>query len=98
VNYGYPYLIHELLKQLRIDEVLDKVLKEPAATRVKAMTVGKIIIGSSKLVIYNRLKRESFVCKLLGIDTRIESGQPVQFVGIVKLQSQEIRKEMVPLS
>jgi transposase len=69
VNYGYPYLIHELLKQQRIDEVLDKTLKEPVSTQVKAMIVGKIITGSSKLGIYKWLKRESFVCELLGIDT-----------------------------
>jgi len=69
VNYGYPYLIYELLKQLRIDEVLDKTLTASVATQVKAMIVGKIITGSSKLNIYNWLNRESFVCELLGINT-----------------------------
>jgi transposase len=69
VNYGYPYLIYELLKRLRIDEVLDKTLTASVATQVKAMIVGKIITGSSKLNIYNWLNRESFVCELLGINT-----------------------------
>jgi Transposase len=70
VDYGYLFLIHQLMKQLRIDAVLDKVLPANVATHVKAMILGKIITGGSKLSIYNWLLREPYAGKLLGVETK----------------------------
>ena len=67
-DYGYVYVLLELLQSLRIDEVLDKTLSTEDATLVKAMIIGKIITGGSKLGIFNWLLREKAICELLGID------------------------------
>ena len=47
VDFGYVFLLHHLMKHLRIDEVLDKLLPAQMATHVKAMILGKIITGGS---------------------------------------------------
>ena len=56
-----------MMKQLRIDQVLEKTLSESDATLVKAMLLGKIVTGGSKLCIYNWLRREKGVCNMLGL-------------------------------
>jgi hypothetical protein len=58
------------MKQLRIDEVLEKTLSESDAALVKAMLVGKIVTGGSKLCIYNWLNRENSICRMLGVDMK----------------------------
>jgi transposase len=68
IDYGYVFVILHLLHELRIDEVLEKVLPAEDATLVKAMIIGKIMTAGSKLSIYNWLNRESAICKLLGLD------------------------------
>jgi transposase len=68
VDYGYVYVLLHLLRTLRIDEALEKVLPSEDALFVKAMIIGKIITGGSKLCIYNWLLRERGICSLLGID------------------------------
>jgi transposase len=59
-----------MMQQLRIDQVLEKTLSEQDATLVKAMLIGKIITGGSKLCIFNWLRREPGICKLLGLDMK----------------------------
>jgi transposase len=68
IDYGYVYVLLHLLRELRISEVLEKVLPAEDATLVKAMITGKIITGGSKLSIYNWLLRESAICEHLGLD------------------------------
>ena len=67
-DYGFIFVLLELFHQLRIDETLEKVLPPTEATLVKAMIIGKIITGGSKLCIANWLDREEDVCELLGLD------------------------------
>ena len=69
VDYGYVFLLHHLMKQLRIDELFDKQLPAQVATHAKAMILGKIITGGSKLSIFNWLKRESYSSQLLKIES-----------------------------
>ena len=69
VDYGYIFLLSHLMKLLRIDELLDKQLPAQVATHVKAMILGKIITGGSKLSIFNWLKRESYSSQLLKIES-----------------------------
>ena len=68
IDYGYVFVLLHLLRELRVDEVLEKVLPAEDAKLVKAMIIGKIMTGGSKLCIYNWLLRESAVCELLGLD------------------------------
>ena len=68
IDYGYVYVLIHLMRELRIDETLDKTLSAEDATLVKAMIIGKIVTGGSKLCIYNWLDRERAICKLLGLD------------------------------
>lgn len=67
-DYGYAYVILEIMRQLRIEETLEKVLSPSDATLVKAMIIGKIITNGSKLGIYNWLCREESVCEMLGVN------------------------------
>jgi len=68
MDYGYAFVILHLLRELRIEEALEKVLSAEDATLVKAMITGKIMTAGSKLCIYNWLLRESAICKFLGLD------------------------------
>ena len=70
VDYGYLFLIYQIMKRLRIDSVIDKVLPTKAAVHVKAMILGKIITGGSKLSIYNWLNREPYASRLLEVETK----------------------------
>jgi len=69
IDCGYVHVLLHLLGELRIDEALEKVLPLEEALLIKAMIIGKIITGGSKLCIFNWLKRESAVtAELPGID------------------------------
>jgi transposase len=67
-DHGYVLVLLHMLKQLRIDQVLEKTLSEEDALLVKAMVIGKIITGGSKLCVFNWLCRETAICELLGLD------------------------------
>ena len=69
-DYGYVFVLQSIMKQLRIDQVLEKTLSATDASRVKAMLIGKIVTGGSKLCIYNWLSREKDICELLGEDMK----------------------------
>jgi hypothetical protein len=57
-DFGYVYVIEQLMKRLRINETLEKTLPEPTAKLVKAMITGKLLNEKSELAIFNWLKRE----------------------------------------
>ena len=59
IDYGYVRVLIDMMKKLRIDEVLEKTMPAADAALVKAMLIGKIITGGSKLCIFNWLQRES---------------------------------------
>ena len=69
-DYGYVQTLMEMMQQLRIDQVLEKTLSATDASLIKAMLIGKIVTGGSKLCIYNWLCREKNICKMLGIDMK----------------------------
>jgi transposase len=68
IDYGYVCVLLQILHTLRIDETLEKVLPLSDAMLLKAMIIGKIVTGGSKLCIYNWLVREKGICNLLGLD------------------------------
>jgi transposase len=67
IDYGYLFFVYQIMKQLRIDEVLRKTIPAGHVSLVESMILGKLITGRSKLSIYNWLQRESYVADLLGI-------------------------------
>jgi len=68
IDYGFVYVVLHMLRELRIEEVLEKVMEAEDAKLVKAMIIGKIITAGSKLSIYNWLLRESEISRLLGLE------------------------------
>ena len=55
IDYGHVFVLLYMMQELRIDEVLNKTLSKSDASLVKAMIIGKIITGGSKLCIFNWL-------------------------------------------
>jgi hypothetical protein len=53
IDYGYLLVVLDTMKQLRIDQALEKTLSASDALLVKAMLVGKLITADSKLGIFN---------------------------------------------
>ena len=82
------------MKQLRIDEVFEKTLSEEDAAFVKAMLIGKIITGSSKLCIFNWLSSESGVSKLPCMDVHVRKvDQLYHSLGELWLHQSKIEKK-----
>jgi len=94
IDFGLVFVILQILSQLRIDEILEKILSPPDATLVKAMIIGKIITGGSKLCIYNWLCREKAVCEFLGLDmTGIKVDHLYSALGQLYRHNQQIEKK-----
>ena len=67
IDYGFIFVLLTVMKRLRIDEVLEKVLGEKANI-VKLMIIGKIVTRGSKLCIYNWINRNKEIAKKFNID------------------------------
>ncbi len=67
IDYGFVFVLIAIIKRLRIDEVLEKVLGE-RANLVKLMIIGKIVTRGSKLCIFNWINRNKEIAKKLNID------------------------------
>jgi transposase len=68
VDFGYFFVINSLMKQLKINDILEKALPLEIVSLVKIMIVGMLISTNSKLGILNWLRREKFVGETFGID------------------------------
>jgi transposase len=69
-DFGYIFAIEQIMKRLRINEMLDKTLPEKTAKLVKAMIIGKLVTKGSKLSIFNWLDREKELAKRFEINMR----------------------------
>jgi transposase len=69
-DFGYVFVIEQLMKRLRINETLEKTLPEATAKLVKAMIIGKLVMKGSKLAIFNWLERETELAKGLNLDMK----------------------------
>jgi|GEM_PF-3272954 len=67
IDYGFVFVLITIMKRLRIDEVLEKVLGE-RANPAKLMIIGKIVTRGSKLCIFNWINRNKEIAKKLNID------------------------------
>lgn len=66
-DYGYAFVIIEIMERLRISETLKKTYKGNF-NLVKLMIVGKVLTRGSKLHILNWIKRNKFIADRLSID------------------------------
>ena len=66
-DYGYIFVIEQLMERLRINESLEKILPQANINLVKSMIIGKLVMKGSKLAIFNWLERETEVSKRLGL-------------------------------
>ncbi|MCP4991796.1 MAG: IS1634 family transposase [Colwellia sp.] len=69
-DFGYAYAIIELMKKLRISETIEKTYKDNP-NLIKLLILGKVITRGSKLGIYNWIRRNESIAKLLNIDISV---------------------------
>jgi transposase len=69
-DFGYVYVIEQLMKRLRINETLEKTLPASIVPIVKSMIIGKLAMKGSKLAIYNWLEREGELAKRFGLNMK----------------------------
>jgi transposase len=67
-DFGYVFVIEQLMKRLRINETLEKTLPESTATIVKSMIIGKLVMRGSKLAIFNWLEQEAELAQRFGLN------------------------------
>ena len=67
-DFGYIFVIEQLMNRLRINETLEKTLPESTVKIVKAMIIGKLITKGSKLSIFNWLERERELTQRFELD------------------------------
>ncbi|MDR2571058.1 MAG: hypothetical protein LBD23_12345, partial [Oscillospiraceae bacterium] len=67
-DFGYIFVIEQLMKRLRINETLEKTLPESIVTLIKSMIIGKLVMRGSKLGIFNWLERETELAQRFGLD------------------------------
>ena len=67
-DFGYIYVIEQLMKRLRINETLEKILPKSTVKLVKSMIIGKLITKGSKLSIFNWLEREKELSQRFGLE------------------------------
>jgi len=68
-DFGYIFVIEQLMKRLRINETFEKVLPESTVKIIKSMIMGKLVMKGSKLAIFNWLEREAELAKIFGLDS-----------------------------
>jgi len=67
IDYGFVFVLLTIMKQLRVDEALEKALGE-RANLAKLMIIGKIVTRGSKLCVFNWINRNKEIAKKLNID------------------------------
>jgi len=67
-DFGYVFVIEQLMERLRINETLEKILPESTVKLVKAMIIGKLVMKGSKLAIFNWLEREPELSQRFGLN------------------------------
>jgi len=70
VDFGYFFVINSLMKQLKINDILEKTLPSEVVSLIKIMIAGMLISTNSKLGIFNWLRREKFVAEFYEAETK----------------------------
>jgi transposase len=93
-DFGYIFIIEELLKRLRITETLEKVLPAATVKLVRAMIIGKLVMKGSKLAIFNWLERETELSKRFGLDmNKSKLDDFYVSLGVLSQQKEELDKK-----
>jgi hypothetical protein len=69
MDYARPFFLSRIMNSLHIGDILSRTLPSCNTGIVKAMILGKIITGGSKLSIFNWLKIETETADMSGVDT-----------------------------
>ena len=69
-DFGYIFVIEQLMRRLRINETLEKTLPKETVPLLKAMITGKLSMKGSKLAIFNWLEREPELSARFGLHMR----------------------------
>jgi transposase len=67
-DFGYAFVVMEMMDRLRINEAIEKAYRGKSAL-VKLMIIGKVLTRGSKLHIFNWIKPNKFIAEKLAIDT-----------------------------
>lgn len=67
IDYGQCLVILEIMKRLKIDQVIKNTFREKAELAI-LMIIGKIITRGSKLGIVNWIKREEIIANKIGVN------------------------------
>ena len=59
-DYGYAFVVMEMMDRLRINEAIEKAYRGKS-NLVKLMIIGKVLTRGSKLHIFNWIKRNKFI-------------------------------------
>jgi transposase len=70
VDFGYFFVITHLMKELKINDILEKILPQEIVPIVKIMIVGMLISTNSKLGISNWLQREKYIAKIFDVENK----------------------------
>ena len=69
-DFGYIFVIEQLMRRLRINDTLEKTLPAVTVPLVKAMIIGKLAMKGSKHAIFNWLEREPELASRFGLNMR----------------------------
>ncbi len=93
IDFGLFLLLYHLMDELRIAEVLEKVMPEQSPL-LKAIIVGKIITRGSKLGIFNWLNRNEFISSKLGVDIKSKKVDDLYFaLGYASLKQNKLERK-----
>lgn len=93
IDFGLVFLIIFLLKRLRIRETLKKTVPNISSI-LELIIVGKIATKGSKLAIYNWAKRNTHICKNLGVELEdLKVDDLYQALGAASFAQEKIEKK-----
>ncbi|MCP3925402.1 MAG: IS1634 family transposase [Desulfobacterales bacterium] len=93
IEYGFFFILINLLNRLRISETLDKIMPKESPI-VKLLIIGKIITRGSKLSIFNWIKRNPFYAQELGVNLKtLKLENLYHTVGLLPVYQPKIEKK-----
>jgi transposase len=93
IDFGYFFIIHTLLQNLKISQLFDTILPKQSAI-IKLLIIGKIITRGSKLAIFNWINRNPFFAQILGIElNELKLEDVYHIVGILPEYQDKIERK-----
>ena len=93
IDYGFFFILLNLLKRLRISEVFDKLMPKESPI-IKMLIIGKIMTRGSKLSIYNWINRNPFYAQELGVNLKtLKLDDIYHIVGLLPIYQYKIERK-----